>query len=795
MKDRSIFRLNRLALACLLLQHPVYAFERMSDELMSGVTGQDGLVVQTQADKIVLNNAYWQDTMGRATDPDPVTDASATGGIRRLQANNVVITSGTTGVPLSSKITLNAGSDGINSALLIDILSNPSLLTVDSLKVCLSDGVTCQSTLGALAVQSVGSNQVTLKTTNGLLNSAGTVDLHAIIPDTRFYFTYKTVGSAPGSNQLVARVRADVQATGRMWVDAVDGLRFSTSNTDGTSNVSNAIKLATGAGYAADPEKSGLNIALLQRGNTAYSAANYDVAGAKGIIRLGMSGSLLNSDLYVRGVSSQSLTADSILGFATAPTAAGGAAGGVGATSGSAGKNNQNILGSSGIVMRFKTDLSSNTAVSTDPVADSFSLDIGETGANAYGVRFLNHVAFSDPTKRGSFDTGNIYLNLGVTNSLLMPTNSNLIAPTVAANMLTRANLVTSNDFKHVIQPVGTSGLNPESIIVAVRGLELQSLPTATTFISNRGDITPTAGSWSLATPVYGVNANLALYSDSTGPVSGNTSERIGFGLGVSTTGIDTTGTKTTSVLLVDSGKRYVGLRNIDSLITAQGSLEVLSDSLRINLPNFLVAISGQVAVGYLPNRTIGSGSTLESATNFSDPKDQLFGLNVKLQGAADSKTNNLEVITAGSTADTNYLGFKGDLTLVNSSIQFVDPINSANPNNADSTKPLGGSKMGFDNISGRIRLDLGCMDLTGPAVSGCLGTYRPAPTTSSVSLQGHFTINPVPGVDPDAGVLKSVVNFYTAPTASSVNPIPLPLAQMVVTGGKLYSNVVLSPR
>lgn len=780
MSNRSIFRLHRLVIALLVLQHPAYAFEQISDELLSSVTGQDGIVIQTQADSAALTNAYWQDTMGRHTDT-AITDTAATGGTSRLQANTVNLTSGTTGVPMSSTIKVNVGATGAAPALSVDILSNPSLLTANSLTICLQDGTGCDPTLGAFALQSVSNTQLSLVTTKGLLNSEGTADIRVILPDMRFYLTYATTGTSPETNQLVGQIRTDVSATGRLWIDAANGFRFSTTRADGSKG---AIKFTAGTNFANDPTQSGLNLAFLQRPTAAIAGTTYALTGARGLIRFGITGSILNSDVYLRGVSSQSAAADSVLGFATAP-----AASGVGGTT-DAGNNNRNILGSTGIVMRVLGDFSrgNDQTAGTTADADPFSLEIGEVGTAAYGVRFLNHVAFSDPTKRGNFDSGSVYLNLGITNSLTLPTNSKLLPNTSSA--LSNANLLSdASAFQHVIQPYTTPTSNPRSVIVAVRGLEVQSLPTHTVWVSSSdlvgaqkvgviaGPTTPT--SYSLVSPLYGVNADIALFGETSTEAGPNTRERLGFGLGVTTTGIDPTGTKTTSVLLVDGGKRYFGLRNIDSLITAQGSLEIRSDRIRINLPNFLIAFSGEVAAGYFPLRTKTDGTT-ETATNFNDPKDVLSGLKVKLQGATNSTTNRVDVITQPATAsnpDQNYLGIEADLTLANSSIQISDPD---------------GSKMGFDSLSGRLRLDGGCLDLSGPANQGCLGLNRPTANANSLAVQGHLTVNPAQTA---ADVLKTTVNFYAAPTATTPNPIALPLAQLVLTGAKLYGNVVLSPR
>ncbi|MGM7375873.1 hypothetical protein ACOI3T_37815, partial [Acinetobacter baumannii] len=65
-------------------------------------------------------------------------------------------------------------------------------------------------------------------------------------------------------------------------------------------------------------------------------------------------------------------------------------------------------------------------------------LEIGGAGLNAYGFEFGNLTGLNSAT-RGYFDSGNIYLNLADTKTLLMPNNATLNAIRLGSGTLTTA--------------------------------------------------------------------------------------------------------------------------------------------------------------------------------------------------------------------------------------------------------------------------------------------------------------------------------------------------------------------
>lgn len=727
MLRKTVFRLNKLAVAISLCIQPVmaFAFENIDDNDLRNVTGQDGISIQVQSDRVELDNVYWEDD-GHRLNTNKVTVA----------ANYADSVATSPAAKINSTVTINAGNNAGVPALDLQIQSNPWFAKVDKLQV------NAQPTLGELVLMSGQSGTFGLTTTDGLFNSNGTAKIRLLVPDLQVYLTHNPLTSSVNRNQLAMQLRLDIEALGKMWISDTEGLRFSTG-------ASGYVDFNAG-NFAANPNLAGLNIAFFGRDNTAISANPYSQAGVRNLGRLAVAGRMVNTDLYLRGISGAS-TSDTTL---TAGT-----------------------IGSSGIAARFKGEMSS-----------SFTFDLGEGGSNAYGLRFSGLKSFVDPAANASIDTGNIYVNLarktGLTDTIGLPVNNNLLAATSLADAPTRANLATSANFNHAI-----SDTSRDAVLLSIRGLALDSVPTQTRFVSSV-DLTGAnsvnslpSQNWALGLLLNNVNANIALYGD-----TGATGERIGFGLGLTTSGLSADAKKTTSLLLLDqagTGGRYMGLRNIDALMTAYGSLELRSDNIRMNLPRFMVALSTDYAIGRLPGR---NG---EAVNNFSTKKDSLFGLRLKLQGVNDSPTNYIALKTANTgTIGGNHFGFAADLDLTNSSVQLVDPTDS--------------SRLGLDNISGRLQVTDGRVDLRGGSLSTDSTQIDPN-NRNRAEIVANVVINPACSstvantcttATGQAGALKvGAINMYAAPTATNFNPVGQTLGQMVITGGTLNSKFTLMPR
>lgn len=711
---KGLFRLSQLAVAMLCLQ-PVssWALQKIDDEHLRHVTGQDGIDVTLQQDKVTMDNLYLENQTGAGT-------------TRRVQANGVTITP-VGSSSMTTELKIQTGANAGVPALNIQGTISPHMFNANALQICQSDGVTCGATLGQLTTVSTQNILLGLTTTNGIFNDSGTTTLRLTVPDLQAYITHNlwSGSSIIEKNQLAADLRMDLLAVGRLWIDGTSGIRFSTLDKNGSSI--GAISL-NGNGT-----QSGLDLSLYTRNNAAITASPYSLNNAKGLLRLGLTGNMLNSDLYLRGFNDNS-------GFF-----------------------GSSVMGS-GLALRLKTDL----AGAND--ANPFTMDLTEAGANGYGLRFTNMVGFSDPTKRASLDTGNVYIGVvdnSTARTMTLPVNTTL----TSAALNPSTTLATSSDFNQ------TMVAGKDAVMVALRGMSLQAVPTRTMFVSSTGTpINSQTQYWSIAPLLYGVNGNIALYGD-TGTEGTNTRERIGFNLGLTTTGRDATGSNTTSILLVDTGTNngglgnYIGLRNIDSLVSAQGSLELRNNALRLNFPKLLIAAAGDLAIGCLPNRPCAAGTA--AANNFATNRDTLMGFRLRLQGL-DNAGNYIELVGSDpSSASSNYLGLNADLTLTNSYLQLVEPATNA--------------RIGLDNISGRIKLDNGRVDFQNNSGVG------------AVSLQGHVTINPncptsgsLSGcTSPDVQALKvGSIDLYPSATAQ-----PQALASAVMTGGKIFTNLTLTPR
>ncbi len=687
-----------------------YAMESISDQALSDVTGADGVAVTVQADKFTFGSLYWEDQIDNS------------GTVRRLQldqasaANQVTLTPGSTTNPLiTAKV--NAGSSGTTPALSLNLNIAPFTFYAPRVEVCTAT-VCPANSLGAFGLQTTQNSQIALATTNGLFNSAGTASVTILLDGVNTFFT-------SNGNQIVgADIRANISSTnGRIWIDATDGLRFGGDI---------ALK-------AASASRAGIQASLMLQTAQSGSSLNTVSPTAGGLVRLGISGNVLNTNLYVRGAKGTTANEDTI-----------------GA-----------LVGNQGLAARLTGQVQSG-ALNADGTGTGFQLEFGGvgTGSSGYGIQMTNFVPFSNVSTgtNPTFDSGNIYLNLISASTLTMPvqcvfTVGSDCSPTKAAYTPVNVFNLTAADFT---QPV-----TADSVYIGVRGLNIQGVPLQTYFYQNGvGRVTSGAVPGFALMPVLNnVNANLTLNAASA--------TTLGYTLAVSTQGTNgqtgevgnnsATEVKTTSLFLADtstpSKAQYIGLRNINLFLEANGVIQINDTStdatcathcIKLTLPNFLLALSGDLAAGYLP------GAEPANFAKFSDPanKDKLYGLNVKLKGATNSSTNNIGL----STTSTGALGLNADLTLNSDASSFIRLVEPS------------GSALGLDGLTGRIQLGSGSQI----SVNATSGTFT-----------NVLNINPgnVAG-----GELLGTLNFY--PNGGSANPV----GKIVMTGGQIISNLTVAP-
>lgn len=820
------FILNTLSFSMLLLSGSVHALEVMNDADMRAVNGQDGIQMTATLDAANVDALYWTDETGRGT-----TAPADKQKLTAIAQNVSIQKSNASAIQAGADIKVNMGSEGTKTGMDLDVLLNPMLLKVGSFSVCDSDAATnkCSATLGSLAVQTASSTQFGLQTRDGLFSKTSQAGLNIGIQNANIYLGQTDANNE--LNQLVLRnMNFNFKGKGYMFVDAVNGFMMQTNN---PSLSAGALLTTTpnsdygyvdfnrvtdpGAGIAGFVNKgtyvtggqttgSGLNLEIMLTPNAnktdpyKLDAATLSPTGAKGLIRVGASGRMVNGSLQLRGLTTNGVT--DALGKATNPS----------------GTTTNNISGNSGIAFRMKADFTSDgdamLATGTADAGQATTLEIGGAGLNSYGFEFSNLTGLVQGT-RGSFDSGNVYFNLIDTKSVLLPTNYMLLNSRFGNN----STLTTAADYTQNIHDLAT---NPYAVLISLRGAEFQS-------IARRGRFTASAGvadtnlfsnvpnngldnQWGLGLPFYNLNANLAVYGTQ---VPANTvyyytadgkqnvvkndatnTSRLGFSLAMSTDGIDrdasnkALGNKTTSILVIDGGKYkdssgatkttdyYMGLRNVDMLLKGNGTIGVEKGSLNVGLKNMLIVLAGEVAAGYLPGTTYKSCAMGIAAyasacaikktadlKSFASADDVLFGAKLRIGGDM-----NFSLLPTNNLNDGGQMSIVGDLTLASTgnTIQISDPVN--------------GSIIGLDNLTGKIGF------INSIAISKDQTTGQTTSGFGQVGFNSSFTINPD---NNQAGVLRARdINFY--PPTSGVGAR---LGELAITGGRISSDFTIKPR
>lgn len=813
----KILILNTLTVSMLLASSHIYALQAMEDSDLRAINGQDGVQISTTLSEANIDQLYWSDDAGRGSVSTNSTLKATLDNVKVRQSNASM-------TPLGADIKLNTGSNGNNAGLDLAVSVSPALITVDSFRICDSEAsVSCSPAIGNLAIQTSSNIDITLRSVKGLFNKDTMGEMGLGIKNANIYLGQTDAQSK--LNQLVLKnFNFNFFGRGAMFVDSVEGLRMQTNTRIGT--VDNVAALdstpSESLGYAdlnrvvdtasknsgfintgtygngktgndGETTTSGLNLEIMlnkdvsKTNSYAINATSNSPEGAKGLIRVGASGRMVNSSLQFRGLVGQ----ESVLGNATSSAGV---------------SSNKSVMGNSGIGMRIKTEFTKDNDSMLAGGGQATTLEIGGAGLNAYGFEFSNLTGLM-PNTRGSFDSGNVFINLADTKTLSLPVN------TVFQNSRfgNGSFLTSANDYIHNVHSL-TSGANPYTLITAIRGSEFQAISrrgrfTTSAGMSNSANLFTNSGlnnEWGLALPFYNLNANLAMYGTNVKAdqafyytlsgskiirnlvaTSGETA-RIGLSLAMSTEGVDKVngvaqGNKTTSIMVIDGGKvsatnntptdYYMGLRNIDMLLKGTGNLGVENGSLNVSLRDMLIVMSAEVAAGYLPGTMyktckMNAGSagcaTQSSASNknFALSDDVLFGLKLRIGGDID-----FSLIPNNSVADGNLMAIVGELNLTGdgNTIQISDPNN--------------GSTLGLDRITGKIGFN-NAIVMSKDQKSG-LG---------QISFNTNLLLNPDNNTK---GVFRARdINFYPPNTGPGAR-----LGELAITGGRLSSELSIIPR
>lgn len=866
------FILNTLAFSLLLIQSPSFAMQAMDDGALRGVNGQDGIHVSTTYDQVNVEQFYWEDNAGRGSN-------AATNSTLRAVANGFKVQqSNASTLGLGTDYKINVGSTGGvtgKTGLDLELTSNPSLITIDSFAICDTESAQrCSDPIGNLAIQTSSVIGIQFKTRDGLFSKTSQSVLDLGLKNANIYLGQTNVSNQ--LNQLILKnLNFNLLGKGVMFVDGIDGFRLQTNakNIDGSerspaslsqtptanygyvdfrrtadsasSTLSNSGSYGNGlSGASGLTTNSGLNLEFMLSGDVnqtnpyAIDSTTNSPTGAIGLIRVGASGRMVNGFLQLRGLdstgkSSPEITrnATNLLDPATNKYGNPDNTNILGQANSGATTTTNNIMGNSGLAFRMKAEFTRDNdtmlvanASNNDPAGSATTLEIGGAGLNTYGFEFGNLTGLQQGS-RGSFDSGNVYINLADTKTILLPANY-----TFQTSRFGNGSFLTNPvDYSQNLHML-TTNTNPYSLVIAVRGGEFQALSRRGRFTNSArtnnafGLAVPniterTNNEWGLALPFYNLNANIGLLGTKvnanevyyyttngarTAVASSGTTPRLGFSLAMSTEGIDkdftrstsstdyqqkgfNVGNKTTSILVIDGGDKdtatagvqptdyYMGLRNIDMLLKGTGSVGVENGSFNVSLKDMLIVMAAEVAAGYLPGATykgcIGASPLAGCATrsasptdNFARKDDVLFGLKLRVGGDMDfSLIPNSEYKTDGSGNRMNVVG-NLELKGTGNTIQISDPID--------------GSTIGLDNLTGKI------------GFNNAIVIGRHTTGEGVVSFNAGLTFNP--DRTPEGVFRARDINFYPPLTIGTEGKR---LGELAITGGRLNSNFSMVPR
>ncbi len=797
------FALTALATSIICFNQSVFAMQALQDHDLRQVNAQDGVLIETEYSALAIDQLYWEDRAGTAADTERAL---------RAVANDVKIGknmsydagAGAGNYALGSSYQINTGSTATNTAG-IDFLATmqPSTLSIKNFQLCAQTPVVnCNASLGNFALQTGSPLLFGITTRDGLFNKNSQSEMTIGLRNANVYVGLPTL-VANQYNQLILRnSNFNFYGKGIAYVDEVEG--FVLNSNIGAGKASKTQVPNSTYGYidfirVASPDQagaasstyyngtvatgSGLNLEFMTKANAVVDPINpvYSLDTAKGLIRVGASGRMVNSFLKVRGTDASTLgLPNNVLGFASSagqpsPTATG---------------DNATVIGSSGIATRLRGEFTATGDSMLAGGGQTTTLEIGGAGADSYGFEFGElKPLVSNSSERAYFDSGNIYLNLADTKHLQMPENTVLKNSRFGGQ--TGSFLTKPGDY---IQQIHKDNLNnPYSLVMAIRGAEFQALSKRGRFTSSAGvapanAIAPTAGlnnQWGLGLPFYNLNVNMAMYTTKyTGDVFnyvGNmvtksalsNVDRLGFALALSVDGRNADGSKTTSIMVIDGGDRdgnagngiqatdfYFGLRNVDMLLRGYGSVGFENGNFNMSMSDLLMVMSAELAAGYLPGSVYKSTGVAVPLNAFTSKDDVLLGLKIKLLGDM-----NVSLIANNQVADGSNLSVVGEYKLTDGTIQLSDPTSE--------------SMIGFDRMSGLVRFN-NAIEINQDNVSFNYNfDFNPAGQTAAERAQNVFRVRDI--------------NLY--PPVGAANNRGQRLGEMVLTGGRFASELSIRPR
>ena len=759
----KIIKLNLLTL-CICAANQSYALQALNDQILSDVTGQDGISITHEASKVDIKQLNWVDPAEVGKTPIKLglhnIDVKTATGYNNIKTKldfdvgTTQLANGTQGVGIQLSASV---SPFIATAAQIMLMCSPNCAT----------GETDQN-LGSFKLSTISPFEVYLTTTNGLFNRDSKVHLD-------FKLQNASISYGQNNQDLTLKdFNFNLSADGYLYIDETEGVVLTSKGSVGDNIVVlGRVEDKTDVhdsrvGNATNP---GLNVDLR------YGSVN---STHRNLIRIGASGALTNGKI--------ALNADQtgVVKFNT-----------VNRVNGNVQENE--VVASAGYGFKNAGGLHLNVSADFTRAGNSLlgastptTFELGHTGTGSYAIEFsnlspLNVRTSTDPnsainSQNAYIDFGQIYINNIRTNSMGFVVNDQI------------KTILGAQNYELIYNPSPTGNASNMAFI-AVRGLDFQAIARKARFISDNSIAVNNTneGTWGLGIPIYNLNANAAFFAKKYTNTIGTVKDGLGYDIAVSTDGYgeDSQGNpKTTSIIVIDGAMSkhgeevnyYTGLRNIDSYFKANGVIGFNENEIYIKADSLLFAANAEIAIGQLPGALYNCPAGVDSCAkevvpinNFAKKDDVLASIAFMLDGKGELFIiPGLEAV--GGTPQSNYLSFK-------SNFEF---------NTLSSTDLSNESKKGsFISLSN----------------TDSNGTTTKTSSFNLNKMQGHLGLNGKIHMQKDSVVIDNQVQFnhkalaggqgtaFRTEVALSPTSTMQKVADIAITGGAMRSTLGITPR
>ncbi|MEN3968076.1 DUF6160 family protein [Acinetobacter sp. BWR-L5] len=759
----KIIKLNLLTL-CICAANQSYALQALNDQILSDVTGQDGISITHEASKVDIKQLNW-------VDPAEVGKTPI-----KLGLHNIEVKTATGYNNIKTKLDFDVGTTQLangTQGVGIQLSASVSPFTATAAQIMLMCSPNCATgetdqNLGSFKLSTISPFEVYLATTNGLFNRDSKVHLD-------FKLQNASISYGQNNQDLTLKdFNFNLSADGYLYIDETEGVVLTSKGSVGDNIVVlGRVEDKTDVhdsrvGNATNP---GLNVDLR------YGSAN---STHRNLIRIGASGALTNGKI--------ALNADQT-GVAKFNT--------VNRVNGNVQENE--VVASAGYGFKNAGGLHLNVSADFTRAGNSLlsaatptTFELGHTGTGSYAIEFsnlspLNVRSSTDPnsainSQNAYIDFGQIYINNIRTNSMGFVVNDQI------------KTILGAQNYELIYNPSPTGNASNMAFI-AVRGLDFQAIARKARFISDNSIAVNNTneGTWGLGIPIYNLNANAAFFAKKYTNTVGTVKDGLGYDIAVSTDGYgeDSQGNpKTTSIIVIDGAMSkhgeevnyYTGLRNIDSYFKANGVIGFNENEIYIKADSLLFAANAEIAIGQLPGALYNCPAGVNSCAkevvpinNFAKKDDVLASIAFMLDGKGELFIiPGLEAV--GGTPQSNYLSFK-------SNFEF---------NTLSSTDLSNESKKGsFISLSN----------------TDSNGTTTKTSSFNLNKMQGHLGLNGKIHMQKDSVVMDNQVQFnhkalaggqgtaFRTEVALSPTGTMQKIADIAITGGAMRSTLGITPR